>query len=294
MTERVRLIRLPLMLAAMLAVTLSAGTGCRCNERGSASEGRSPQELDARRVLIITGEDYPGHDWRQTTPVLKASLEEDSRLQVEVLEDLELLGSTELTRYAALILHFKNYDPQVPGRAGFDNLVRFAAENGGLVLVHFACGAFEEFSGEYERLVGRVWFGPTPPPGRHQHDPHGRFTVTISDTDHPVTRGLESFETVDELYTCLTGDTPIVVLAEAVSSRNGRAYPMAFVLEDDDRRVFHCVLGHDPDALSHKPVAELYRRATAWAAGLSPTPGDSPARSSQGMQRPPEEDASED
>ena len=207
---------------------------------------------------------------------------------------LKLLGGKDLAPYAALILHFKNYDPQIPGRKGFDNLARFAEGGGALVLVHFACGAFEEFRDDYQRLVGRVWFGPTPPPGEHQHDPHGRFTVTITDADHPVTRGLKPFETVDELYTCLTGDTPIVVLAEAVSKRNDGTYPMAFVLTDDQRKVFHCVLGHDPDALSIEPVAELYRRAAAWAAGRSPAPENSPARKAHGMQRPTEPNTSED
>lgn len=287
MTEREVGIQVIRMLAVMLVLALPA---CSVFQ----TDGHQSRRHDVRRVLIVTGEDYEGHDWRQTTPVLKAALEEDSRLRVEVLDDLEALGNKDLTPYAALILHFKNYDPQVPGRAGFDNLARFAENGGGLVLVHFACGAFEEFSDDFESLVGRVWFGPTPPPGEHQHDPHGRFAVTITDADHPVTRGLGSFETVDELYTCLAGDTPIEVLAEAVSKRNGRVYPMAFVLEDDESRVFHCVLGHDTDALSHEPVAELYHRATAWAAGLPPAPEDAPARRAHGMQRPTEQRATED
>ena len=36
-------------------------------------------------------------------------------------------------------------------------------------------------------------------------------------------------------------------------------------------RVFHCVLGHDVKALRAAPeVLELFRRGTAWAAGLEP------------------------
>jgi type 1 glutamine amidotransferase len=288
-----RFVQKPLMIAAMLALTFSAASCCWWRG-GPAGDTRIPPRLDAARVLIITGEDYEGHDWRKTTPVLRALIEKDTRMQVEVLDDLDLLGGKDLDPYAAVILHFKNYDPQVPGRAGLDNLARFAKRGGGLVLVHFACGAFEEFKGDYEKLVGRVWFGPTPPAGEYQHDPHGRFTVSITNVAHPVTRGLEPFETVDELYTCLTGDTPIVVLAEAVSKRNGKSYPMAFVRDDDRRRVFHCVLGHDSDALSIEPVAELYRRATAWAAGLPPTPENPPARRAHGTRRSIEPTSAED
>ena len=45
---------------------------------------------------------------------------------------------------------------------------------------------------------------------------------------------------------------------------------MAFVLEYGKGRVFHCTLGHDVKALSVPAVQELYRRATAWTAGLPP------------------------
>jgi type 1 glutamine amidotransferase len=45
---------------------------------------------------------------------------------------------------------------------------------------------------------------------------------------------------------------------------------MAFVLGYGKGRVFHCVLGHDVRALSGEGVQTLYRRGTAWAAGLPP------------------------
>ena len=39
-----------------------------------------------KRVLIVTGEDYKGHDWRATAPVLAAAIAEDPRLAVETVE----------------------------------------------------------------------------------------------------------------------------------------------------------------------------------------------------------------
>jgi len=102
------------------------------------------------------------------------------------------------------------------------------------------------------------------------HDPHGAFRVDITQVKHPITEGMKAFETTDELYTCLAGSTPIEVLATARSKVDGKDYPMAFVLNYGKGRVFHSVLGHDAKALSPAAVAELYRRATAWAAGLTP------------------------
>jgi type 1 glutamine amidotransferase len=45
---------------------------------------------------------------------------------------------------------------------------------------------------------------------------------------------------------------------------------MVFVLTPGKGRAFHCVLGHDVKALNG-PVQQLYRRGTAWAAGLEPS-----------------------
>jgi type 1 glutamine amidotransferase len=133
------------------------------------------------------------------------------------------------------------------------------------VLVHFACGAFQGWP-EFAKIAGRAW-----DPKLRGHDPHGKFTVEIAKPDHPITRGLKPFETIDELYTCLAGDAPIEVLATAKSKVDQKDYPMAFVLRYGKGRVFHCVLGHDARALSGDAVQELYRRGTAWTVGLPPT-----------------------
>jgi len=108
-------------------------------------------------------------------------------------------------------------------------------------------------------------------PKLRPHDPYGRFTVRIIDHEHPVTAGLGDFETVDELYTCLAGKTPIRVLATARSKVDGKDYPMAFVLNYGKGRVFHSPLGHDVRALANPDVARLFRRACAWVAGLEPS-----------------------
>ena len=118
--------------------------------------------------------------------------------------------------------------------------------------------------------AGRFRSGTDSRPGHRGHDPHGTFTVEIVDAEHPITRGLTDFETTDELYTCLAGNTPIHILATARSKVDQKDYPMAFVLTYGKGNVFHCVLGHDVQALDNPAVGELFRRGTAWTAGLSP------------------------
>ena len=84
--------------------------------------------------------------------------------------------------------------------------------------------------------------------------------------------GMQPFETEDELYTCLSGDRPVDVLATARSKVDGKVYPMAFVLRYGKGRVFHNALGHDVRAITNTGAAELFRRGCAWAAGLAVVP----------------------
>ena len=224
-------------------------------------------DVPAKRVLLVTGQDYPGHKWQETAPVLAEAIRGDKRLEVVVTENPKDLASPDLERYDAIVLHFMNWEQPDPGPQARENLKKFVEGGKGLVLVHFACGAFQEWP-EFRNLAGRSY-----DPALRGHDPFGTFRVEMTGEKHPITEGLQAFETTDELYTCLAGDRPIKILASARSKVDGKDYPMAFVFDYGQGRVFHSVLGHDAPALRNPPVAQLFRRATAWAAGLLATDG---------------------
>jgi type 1 glutamine amidotransferase len=219
---------------------------------------------ETRKVVIVTGIDYPGHKWKETAPALAAELRQDPRLKVDIVETPSFLASPKLSEYDTVVLHFMNWETPDPGQSARENLARFVEEGGGMVAVHFACGAFQGWP-EFEKLAGRVW-----DPNMRPHDPRGPFEVTMTDVEHPITAGMRPFETDDELYTCLAGETPVTVLAHAQSKVDQKYYAMAFVLEYGKGRVFHCPLGHDVKAIVNPPVAELFRRGCAWSAGLAP------------------------
>jgi type 1 glutamine amidotransferase len=223
-------------------------------------------DAETRKVVIVTGIDYPGHKWKETAPALAGELRKDPRLKVDVVEKPEFLASEKLRDYSVVVLHFMNWETPDPGEQARQNLARFVKEGGGVVAVHFACGAFQGWP-EFEKIIGRIY-----DPKLRGHDPHGSFRVTMTEVDHPITHGLKDFEITDELYTCLAGQLPIQVLAEAKSKVDGKNYPMAFILKYGKGRVFHSPLGHDVVAFTNPGAAELFRRGCAWAAGLSPVP----------------------
>lgn len=219
------------------------------------------------RVLLVTGIDHPAHHWKQTAPAIQRILEDDGRMKVTIVEEPEALATTDLSRWRVVLLHFQNWGKPGPGEKARVNLQAFVERGGGLTSVHFACGAWHDEWPEFERIVGRVWHGAGA--GKSQHDPYGRFLVEITDRDHPVTRGLADFETTDELYTCLTGDAPIHLLARAKSKVDHQYHPQAFARDYGRGRVFLTTLGHDVPAWTNSPsVGRLVRNGVAWSAGI--------------------------
>lgn len=225
---------------------------------------RKTDATPRKRVLIITGDDYPGHRWRETGPELARILREDPRLEVSITESPAILGSPLLKHYDAAMIHFKNYPERLKyGKEIWDGLRAYVDNGGGLLIAHFGCGAFQEWD-QFVQVIGRVW-NPT----FRAHDPYGPFDVRIADPQHPITQGMAPFATTDELYTCLDGAPPIRILCEATSKIDQKPYPMGFVLQPESKRVFHCTLGHDVQALRSEGSRLLYRRAALWAAGIA-------------------------
>lgn len=216
-----------------------------------------------KRVLIVTGDDYTGHDWRATAPALAWALREVKGLEVSITECPAIYGSPLLAHYDATVIHFKNYDDRLPlGPECREGIRAHVASGKGLALCHFSCGAFQDWDG-FEAIAGRVYN-----PDLRPHDPYGAFTVRMTEESHPTTTGMAPFEVTDELYTCLNGDAPIRVLWEAQSVVDQRAYPMAFTVENTGGRVFHCLLGHNAAVYEAPGPRALYQRGIAWAAGL--------------------------
>ena len=215
------------------------------------------------RALIVTGVDHPAHNWVKTAPVVRSILEQGGRITARIVEDPEFLASDAIFDYDVIVLHFRNDKPLKHDAQARANLKAFVARGGGLVVIHFACGAFPGWS-EYGDIVGRVWDTV------NTHDPRGPFRVHVINTNHPITRGCADFDTDDELYTGLAGERPVTLLAQARSKTTGHDHPMAFTLTSGRGRVFHTPLGHDVKALTVPKVSDLIRKGCLWAAGREP------------------------
>lgn len=218
------------------------------------------QPAEKTRVLIVTGQDGPYHDWKKTSPVVRAVLERDPRIEARIVEDPEFLASPLLADYDVVLLEFYNEKPLRHQAEAQKNLEQFVRDGKGLVVLHFSCAAFADWPG-YADLAGRIW------DRKNTHDPRGPFTVKITDKQHPITRGMDDFQADDELYVCLTGDRKMDVLATARSKVTGKDYPMALTMTLGKGRVFNTPLGHDGRAVQIPGTAKLLQRGCLWSAG---------------------------
>jgi uncharacterized protein len=160
----------------------------------------------------------------------------------------------------------------------------------GFVVVHAANNAFGGWK-EYNQMIGMGWRGNTGgdrlyldadgkevkvASGKGDGSGHrytGPFTVTIRDTEHPITKGMpkEWLHVRDELYDNMRGPIENVkVLATAYSdkAKNGTGVhePMIWTVSYGKGRVFHTPMGHDANAMKCWGFAGTLTRGTEWAA----------------------------
>ena len=137
------------------------------------SRGSPAAAPEKARILLVTGVDYPAHLWRQTAPALAEALRQDPRLEVFTVEDPAFLDSPAIKKYDVILLCFQNWQQPGPGERARESLRQFVAGGKGVVLAHFACGAWNGEWPEFAKIAGRVWAGPEP--NVRNHDPMDPF-----------------------------------------------------------------------------------------------------------------------
>lgn len=216
-------------------------------------------------VLIFSGQN--NHNWRATTPTLKAILETSGRFAVDVTEHPDECDAAKLQKYDVLLSNWNTFGkPTVTNwptamRAAFLNFVRSGK---GFVSVHAGSSSFYDWP-EYQQLVGGAW-----KLGQTGHGPPHEFRVKLVDTNHPVTGGLTNFITTDELWHRTALQTNIEILATAYSAPEwqgmGKDEPIAFTTKFGAGRCFNLLLGHDTKGMEAAGFQKLLCRGTEWAA----------------------------
>lgn len=235
-----------------------------------SSEEEEEEAEDPLRALIVTGDDQPGHNWRETSVVLRETLWRDPRFMVDMTHDPEMLATFDISPYDVIVLNYCNWESPGLSDTAKERFSKYVNNGGGLAVIHLATGAWhgslpgaeESDWPEYRKICRRVWDCNS-----SSHGEYETFRVDIVNEDHPITADMKAFEAVDQLYCGLEGDLPVEVLAVARPKETGRDEPMVWVNDYGKGRVFQTVLGHSAESLHVPYVTELIRRGCVWAAG---------------------------
>ena len=207
------------------------------------------------RLLLITGGFHPFHE---TTPVITKLLR-DAGHTVRVTKTARELAGPSMSGYDAIVLNSwrrnlteeqtaslrlsypagdENNDAQ---RAG---LKSFVESGGGLISLHVSADSCPDWP-EMKKLTGGGWVT-----GVSNHGPFGRFTVNIWDRNHPVTNGVDDFETFDELYCDMDQQPGISVFIGARS--DGKDWPLGWTSRYGEGKVVNMALGHSGASVGMK------------------------------------------
>jgi len=255
--------------------------------------GSSTWADDPIRVLIVDGQN--NHDWRKTTPVLKACFEGTGRFKVDVVTSPEQNKPAEdwnafrpkFSDYGAVV---SNYNGQAWPEPVQKSLEQYVSNGGGLVIVHAANNAFPEWT-EYNKMIGLGWRGPdygdrvtvdkdgkvvrtekNQGPGAG-HGAQHEFVVIVRDRQHPVMAGLptEWLHTKDELYHGQRGPAANMnILATAYSAKSsdgtGENEPMVWWIPYGKGKVFTTLMGHGDYSMKCVGFQSIVTRGTEWVA----------------------------
>jgi uncharacterized protein len=220
---------------------------------------------DTLRVAVVTGHhpfDLPAFTrlFRDLPdPVEGLSIDP----YIQNLDDFVVDAGQARDSYDAVV--FYNFHQETPGPVEEDAwyqrgigaaLERLGETDQGIVLLHHALLAFREWP-FWAEMVG------IPQRGFGYH-PDEQVAVHIADPDHPITRGLEDWEIIDETYTVDEPgpDAHVLLTTDHVPSMRTLAWTRTF----KKARVFCYESGHDAKAYENPIFQTVLARGIAWAA----------------------------
>ena len=175
---------------------------------------------------------------------------------VTVTSERDWPSPEELGRADAIVMYSSNPSWSLERAAELDAFLR---RGGGLVLVHWAVHG-RAHPDAFAARAGLAWRDGS---SRYRHGPLELAFDRAA--PHPITRGFETLQLVDESYWELAGD-PTQVRVLATSVEDGAERPQLWTVERDGGRIFGCIPGHYTWTFDDPLFRVLLLRGIAWCA----------------------------
>ena len=242
-----------LLLAVLMPVLLIAG----------ALAADSAQKPAAKiRVLVVTG----GHAFEKE-PFFKLFKDNpDITYQAAEHPNAHALLTAEAAKQWDVLVMY-DFNQKISDEARADFVARL--EDGkGLVVLHHAIAAYPAWP-EYWNIIGAHYYlAATNIAGvakaRSAWKEGMKFRIQVADPKHPVTRGMQDFDTHDETYKLFDVSDechPLLTTDEPLSNK-----VIAWAKTYKGARVVYIQSGHDHFAYENPNYQQILRQAIQWVA----------------------------
>ena len=208
-------------------------------------------------VLIVTG----GHDFdRKSFFEMFDSFRNISYTELKHPEANHQLGTIDPKTFDAVVF----YDmPKTISEIEKESYYKLLKMGKGLVFLHHSLCSYQQWD-EYKGIVGGKYHEEknSPKSSSYQHDV--TFSVKIADPKHPVTKGIDNFEILDEVYgntEVLPEVTPLLTANHPQSSKI-----IGWTHQKDKSRIVYIQLGHDKNGYFNPNYQKLVKQAIGFAA----------------------------
>jgi uncharacterized protein len=239
--------------AGVFALTVLLGTAKCFGAPAAKSAGKV-------RVLVVTG----GHDFEKE-PFFKLFKDNpDITFQAAVHPNAHALLSAEAAKqWDVLVLYDMHQEITDAAKAEF---VARLKEGKGLVVLHHAIANYQDWP-EYTEIIGAHYYlaatninGVAKARSDYKHGV--QFKIHVADPKHPVTRGMQDFDTHDETYKWFDVSEkchPLLTTDEPESNK-----VIAWAKTYEDARVVFIQCGHDHFAYENPSFQQILRQAINW------------------------------
>ena len=218
------------------------------------------QSADRPRALALIGDRYHSPVYIRDN-LIPAFVREN--IPVTFIENHEALTAEALKHYQLLVflkdgmIWPNGYEPNSYVQWMTDEQQQaiwdFVNNGGGFLALHNSHGIYPQ-GGLYYKLFGGDYGG---------HPAPETFTIRIENKNHPITQGVEDFETFDEQHMSKYYLDREHLLLRNISRANQSA-PAGWWREMGKGRFVYLAPGHTPEALGHPMMQRLIRNSMRW------------------------------
>jgi type 1 glutamine amidotransferase len=213
------------------------------------------------RAYLVAGGKYHDIDYARVELLKLLAEFDDVRVRVgEDYRDLEAIAESDF-----LVTYTCDVKPTPEQAEALREYVaggkRWLALHGTNSIMEFVAGGVDcpRTAPEFMELLGSQF---------RAHPPIGKFEVTVSNPDHPLVRGIDTFEVEDELYLC-EYHGKLESLLETRFTGQAAGFIHADWPDDEPRlvmyinrvgegEVLYCTLGHCRSKYDMRPVMDEY------------------------------------